>query len=177
MSSLAEDFLEDGEDLGAAAHPLFEAFDAVADEAALFGVLDGAGGGGKLADAGFSAVEMGADLFADEAADESFEFDGGFVIGSAFDGAVGGGFADSAEAFEHAETLAGGALADTEAVNEVVERKRRAGDEQQAVDFADRAGESKNADSVDEEFHDLEFQRIEPCFRNSGLRTVHGSGF
>ena len=29
---MAEDFLEDGEDLGAAAHPKFEAYDAIAEE-------------------------------------------------------------------------------------------------------------------------------------------------
>jgi len=92
-------------------------------------------------------------LFADESADEAFEFDGGLVVGAAFD--VAGGFADGVEAFEGAEALAGGAFADAEAFDEIVEGEGFWGDEEEAVDFADGAGHSEDFDAVDEEIDHL----------------------
>jgi hypothetical protein len=134
---LAEKFLEDGKDPAAAAHPVVEAVDTAAEEFAVMGIVYLAGGFRELVDFGFPAIEMRADLFADEAADESFEFHGGFIISATFRAIVSIGLADGAEVFEHAETLAGGAFADVEALDEVVEGERRSGNEQEAVDFAD----------------------------------------
>jgi len=103
--SLSENFLEHGEDLSATFHPGVEAFDAVAEELAFNGVLGEGGGFAELLEFGFSAIEVGADLFTDESADEAFEFGSGFVVGAAV--AVAFGFTDRAEGFEGAQALAG----------------------------------------------------------------------
>lgn len=82
----------------------------------------------ELLEFGFSAVEVRADLFADEATDEAFEICGGFVVGAAI--AVAGGFADGAEGFEGAQALASGAFGDAEFLNEVVEGEGFVGNKQ-----------------------------------------------
>ena len=83
LGSLAEDFLEDGKELAAAFHPGLEAFEAFVVEFALFRVCGQGGGFAKFLEFGFSAVEVGTDLFADETTDEAFQIGSGFVVGAA----------------------------------------------------------------------------------------------
>lgn len=154
---------------------MIEAFDAVGEELAGLRVFDPVCGFGDALDFGASAFEVGADLFADEAADEAFEFDGGFVVGAAFAVSVVVCFADGAEAFEGAEALACGAFADLEAFDEVIEGERGTGDEEEAVDFADGLREAEHADTVHEDFDHLTFQRVE-WFAGVFLHGIHRYG-
>jgi len=66
---------------------------------------------------------MGADLFANKPAGQSFELDRGLIIGAALGSSVG--FADRAQALEHPQPLAGGAFADVKALHEIVQRESR----------------------------------------------------
>lgn len=115
---MAEDALNHGEEPTAVADPVVEAAGAFEEEFAALGVGFGVGEIAEALDFVSSAVEVGADLFADETADEAFEFHGGFVVGASFGAAIAVavavalGFADCAEAFEGAESLAGRAFAD-----------------------------------------------------------------
>ena len=67
---------------------------------------------------------MRADLLADEATDQSLELDGRFVVGAAFGTAIAG-LADRTQALEHPQSLAGRALADVEALHQIVQRQAR----------------------------------------------------
>lgn len=158
---MAEDALDHGEEPATVADPMVEAVGAFEQELAAIGVGFHVGEVAEAFDFVASAVEVGADLFADETADEAFEFDGGFVVGASFAVAVAVGFADSAEAFEGAEALAGGAFADFQALYQVVERERGLGNEEESVDFTDRGGQAKHADAIDEDREDLAFDRVD----------------
>ena len=160
---MAEDSLDDGEDSSAVADPVVEAVGAFEKELAAIGVGFAVGEVAEAFDFMASAVEVGADLFADEAADEAFEFDGWFVVGASFAVAVAVavGFADCAEAFEGTKALAGGAFADFQALYQVVERERALGNEKESVDFTDRGGQAKHADAIDEDREDLAFDRVD----------------
>ena len=153
--------MDDGEDSSTVADPVVEAVGAFEKELAAFGVGFAVGEVAEAFDFMASAVEVGADLFADEAADEAFELDGWFVVGASFAVAVAIGFADRAEAFEGAEALAGGAFADFKALYQVVERERGLGNEEESVDFTDRGGQAKDADAIDEDREDFAFDRVD----------------
>ncbi|MEI6177855.1 MAG: hypothetical protein WCS43_13260, partial [Verrucomicrobiota bacterium] len=86
VNSLAEDFLQKGQHAAAAAHPVVEAIETLGDEFSLLRIFDVRGGLAEALDLGFAAFQVRPDLLADEAADEAFEFDGGFVIGPSFGG-------------------------------------------------------------------------------------------
>jgi hypothetical protein len=159
--------LKDGEDVGAFADPGFEFVDAFAGELAAIGIVNGFYGLGELVEFAFPAVEMGADLFLDEAAGEAFEFGCREIVGAAV--AVGIGLADGTEGFEGAEALAGGAFADGEAAYEVVEGKGAFGNEEEAVNFADGLRETEHAHAIGEEIDDLLFEGID---RYAGCRFV-----
>ena len=158
---MAEDSLDQGEYSAAVADPVVEAVGAFEKELAAFGVGFAVGEVAEAFDFMASAVEVGADLFADEAADEAFEFDGWFVVGASFAVAVAVGFADCAEAFEGTKALAGRAFADFQALYQVVERERALGNEKESVDFTDRGGQAKHADAIDEDREDLAFDRVD----------------
>lgn len=119
---MTEDFLEYRQELAAAFHPRFEAFNAFVKE----GMLGGVGSEGisffKLLEFGFSAIEMGANLFADESANETFEINGGFVICPAILHVLC--FAKCAKGFQSSQALAGRAFGDAKFLNEIIERKR-----------------------------------------------------
>ena len=106
-------------------------------------------------------------MFADEAAGEAFQFDGGFVVGSAFD--LAGGFADGAEAFEGAESLACGAFADAEEGDQVIEGEGGLGDEEEAVDFADGAWHSEDFDAIDEDADHLALEVVQIAIFGGGF--------
>ena len=127
---MAEDALNHGEEPTAVADPVVEAAGAFEEEFAALGVGFGVGEITEALDFVSSAVEVGADLFADEATDEAFEFHSGFVVGASFAVAVAIGFADGAKAFEGAEALAGRAFADFQVLYQVVEGKRGLGNKE-----------------------------------------------
>jgi hypothetical protein len=156
--------------VGAFAHPVVEAVDAFADEVAALWIVDGVDGVCELFEFGFSAFEVGADLFLDESPGEAFEVDGGLVVSAAV--AVRGGLADGAEGFQGAQALADRAFADGKALDKVVEREGGRRDEQQPVDFADGAWEAEHADSVGKEIDHLLFKAIDIC---TGRGRVEGS--
>lgn len=172
---LTEEALDDRQDAATGVHPVAEAGDAIEQEIAVGGVWLGFGSLLKFGEFGFAAFEVGADLFADEPADEAFEFDGGFVVGSAT--VDGQSFADGAEVLERAEALADGAFADAQAGDEVVEREGLRGDEQEAVDFAERAGQTEDLDSVDKEIDHLALESVKLSgFHDFRVRRqVHGA--
>ena len=158
---MAEDSLNQGEYSAAVADPVVEAVGALEKELAAIGVGFRVGEVAEAFDFVASAVEVGADLFADEATDEAFEFNGRFVVGASFAVAIAIGFADGAEAFEGAEALAGGAFADFQALDEVVERERGLGNEEEPVYFTDRGGQAKDADAIHEDREDFAFDRVD----------------
>lgn len=119
---MAEDFLEYRQELAASFHPRFEAFNSLVKEGLLGGVGSEGIGFFKLLEFGFSAIEMGANLFANESANETFEINGGFVICPAVLHVLG--FAKSAKGFQSSQALAGRAFGDAEFLNEVIERER-----------------------------------------------------
>lgn len=155
--------MDHGEEPATVADPMVEAVGAFEQELAALGVVFRAGEVAEAFDFVASAVEVGADLFADETADEAFEFDGGFVVGASFavGVAIAIGFADGAEAFEGAEALAGGAFADFQAFYQVVEREWALGNEEESVDFTDRGWQAKHTDAIDEDREDLAFDRVD----------------
>ena len=167
--------MNDGEDSAAVADPVVEAVGAFEKELAAIGVGFVVGEVAEAFDFVASAVEVGADLFADEAANEAFQLDGGFVVGASFAVAVAVavGFADCAEAFEGAEALAGGAFADFQALYQVVERERALGNEEESVDFTDRGGQAKHADAIDEDREDLAFDRVD-FLPGAMIKLLHG---
>ena len=176
---MAEDSLNDGEDSAAVADPVVEAVGAFEKELAAIGVGFVVGEVAEAFDFVASAVEVGADLFADEAANEAFQLDGWFVVGASFGAAIAVavavalGFADRAEAFEGAEALAGGAFADFQALYQVVERERALGNEEESVDFTDRGGQAKHADAIDEDREDLAFDRVD-FLPGAMIKLLHG---
>ena len=91
-----------------------------------------------LPEFGFAAVQMGAYLLADKAADEPFEIGGRFVVSAAIIDILR--ITNRTEGFQRAQALTCGAFGDAEFLHEVVERERLGRDEKQAVDFAQRAG-------------------------------------
>lgn len=153
--------MDHGEEPAAVADPMVEAVGAFEKELAAIGVAFAVGEVAEAFDFVASAVEVGADLFANEAADKAFEFDGWFVVGASFAVAVAIGFADGAEAFEGAEALAGGAFADFQALDEIVERERGLGNEKEPIDFTDRGGQAKDADAIHEDREDFAFDRVD----------------
>ena len=68
--------------------------------------------------------------------------------------------------------LAGRAAAQLQAVFQVVERQRQMGDEQQAVDFADRTALAQGVGDLGEELNHFSFRRVQPG--RPGRILVHG---
>ena len=174
---MAEDALNDGKNTAAVADPVVETVGALEEELAAFGVAFLVGELAKALDFVAPAVEVGADLFADETTDEAFEFYGGFKVSASFGAAVAVaialGFADCAEAFERAKALAGRAFADFQAFYQVVERERVLGNEEESVDFTDRGGQAEHADTVDEDREDFAFDRVD-FLSSVMLELLHG---
>ena len=90
----------------------------------MLGIFHFAGGLRQPADLDFPALQVRADLFADESADEPFQFHGRFVVSASFGTAVAIRLAHRAKALEHAQSLAGGAFADIEPLDQVIQRQR-----------------------------------------------------
>jgi len=162
---LAEDALNHGKEPAAVANQVVEAVGALEEEFAALGVGFGVGEIAEALDLVASAVEVGADLFADEAADEAFELNGGFVVGASFGAAIAVavtlGFADRTKAFESAKALAGRAFADFQVLDQVIERERVLGNEEESVNFANRRRQAKHADAIDEDREDLAFDWVD----------------
>jgi hypothetical protein len=162
---LAEDALNHGKEPAAVADPVVEAVGAFEEEFAALGVGFGVGEFAEAFDFVASAVEVGADLFADEAANEAFKFHSGFVVGASFGAAIAVAIplslADCAEAFESAKALAGRAFADFQVLDQVVERERILGNEEESVNFANRRRQAKHADAIDEDREDFAFDWVD----------------
>jgi hypothetical protein len=110
-------------------------------------------------------------LFTHESTDEAFQVYGGFVVGAAV--ASSFGFSHSAESPESPEALAGGAFGNTQFTDEIIERKWMEGDEKQAVDFADRAWESEDANAIDKEVDHLLLDGAEVFALGFGGGRIH----
>ena len=69
--------------------------------------------------------------------------------------------------------MAGGAFADFQALDQVVERERGLGNEEESVDFTDRGGQAKHADAIDEDREDLAFDRVD-FLPGAMIKLLHG---
>jgi len=160
LSAAAEDFSRDGQNGAGAAMPVGDAVEAEAGGGQRRGhrAKGGGGSGEGLAegfDAGLGGFEAGDDAFFEEAGDEEFHLELGGVEGLA--GAVVALFDHSAEGFELAEALAGGALADVETLGDLFHGHGHFAGEKEAVDLSVGFGVAEEFGEVGEDVDEAGF--------------------
>jgi hypothetical protein len=116
-----------------------------------------------------TVAEPGFDSFPEESGGQAPQFSHGHIVGSAVAGLQD--LAHRTDAMEESESLAGGALADAEALHQVVHGQWLGCDKEQSVDLAERCRLTQQAAKADEKVHHL------PLDGRQALAGVLGPGY